>query len=107
MKVDEGFQFRKIFADLESIHDVKIEKSGVEYHNIPSIHESYHKPLRDIYRKLKIDDPTMQRQLLLALEIKAMSENLGPEGFFPLALVFGVFPSFRSILGPVLPRTLA
>ena len=45
----------------------------------------------------------MQRQLLLALAIKAMNDTLGPEGFVPEALVLGEFPGFRSSLGHVLP----
>ena len=91
--VDEGSQFRKILAKLGALHDVNIEKSGIESHNSLRIGESYHKPLRDTYRKLKLDYPSMQRQLLLALSVKAMNETIGPEGFVPSPLLFREFPS--------------
>ena len=108
MVVDEGSQFRKVVAELATIHDVNVEKRGIESHNSLGIGERYHKPLRDTYLKLKIDHPTMQRQILLALSIKAMNDTLGPEGIVPSALAFGEFPSLRSLSGPIVPRlTLA
>ena len=102
--VDEGSQFRKIFAELAALHDVNIEKSGVESHKSLGIGERYHKPLRDTYRKLQLDYPSMQRQLLLALAVKSMNGTLGAEGIVPSALVFGEFPRLRSLQGPVVPR---
>ena len=106
--VDEGSQFRKTFAELATLHDVNLQKTPVESHNSLGIGERYHKPLRDTYRKLKVDYPSMQRQLLLALSVKAMNDTLGPEGTVPSALVFGEFPSLRSVSEPIIPRpTLA
>ena len=46
----------------------------------------------------------MQRQVLLALAVKAMNDTLGPEGFVPSSLVFGELPSLRTFVGPVIPR---
>ena len=106
--VDEGSQFRNTFAELTAIHDVQLEKSGIQSHNSLGIGERHHKPLRDTYRKLKFDHPKMQRQVLVALAIKAVNDTLGPEGIVPSALVFGEFPSLHSFLGPMVPRpTLA
>ena len=106
--VDEGSQFRKLFAELSVLHEVNLEKSGVQSHHSLGIGERYHKPLRDTYRKLKLDHPSMQRQVLLALAVKAMNDTLGPEGIVPSSLVFGEFPSLRSFVGPAVPRpTLA
>ena len=102
--VDEGSQYRKIFAELSALHDVNLEKSGVQSHHSLGVGERYHKPLRDTYRKLKLDYPSMQRQVLLALAVKAMNDTLGPEGVVPSSLVFGEYPSLRSFVGPVLPR---
>ena len=102
--VDEGSQFRKIFAELAALHDVTLEKSGVQSHHSLGIGERYHKPLRDTYRKLKLDHPSMQRQVLLALSVKAMNDTLGPEGIVPSSLVFGEFPSLRTFVGPIIPR---
>jgi len=104
IRVDEGTQFRKIFAELSALHDVEIKKSGIQSHNSLGVGERYHKPLRDTYRKLKLDHPSMQRQVLLAVAVKAMNDTLGPEGVVPSALVFGEFPSLRTFEGPVIPR---
>ena len=102
--VDDGSQFRKVFAELTALHDINLEKSGTQSHNALGIGDRYHKPLRDTYRKLKLDFPKMSRQLVLALSIKAMNDTLGPEGIVPSALVFGEFPSLRAYQGPVVPR---
>ena len=102
--VDEGSQFRNLFAELTALHEVNLEKSGIQSHNSIGVGERYHKPLRDTFRKLKIGHPKMQRQLLLALAVKAMNDTLGPEGTVPSALVFGEFPRLRSFEGPIVPR---
>ena len=106
--VNEGDQFRKVLAELTALYDIKLEKSGVEAHNSLGIGERYYKPLRNTYLKLKVDRPAMQRQLLLALAVKAMNDTLGPEGHVPSSLVFGEFPSLRTFEGPIVPHpTLA
>ncbi len=102
--IDEGAKFRKIFAELARLHDITIEKSGVQSHNSLGIGEIYRKPLRDTNRKLKLYHPTMQRQLLLALSVKAMNDTLGAEGIIPSALVFGEFTSLRTCEGYVIPQ---
>ena len=102
--VDEGSQFRKVFAELAALRDVNIQKSGVESHNSLGIGGPCHKPLTDTYRKLKLDYPSMQRQLLLALAVKVMNDTLGTEGIVPSAFVFGEFRSLRSLRGPAVLR---
>ena len=102
--VDEGSQFRKTFAELATLEDITINKSGVEAHHALGIGERYHKPLRDTYLKLKVDHPSLQRQMLLALAGKAINDTLGSEGVVPSALVFGEFPSLRTVSGPLVPR---
>ena len=104
MCVAEGSKFRKIFAELLAIHNEDIKKSGTQSHHSFGVGKRYHKPLRDTYLTLKIDYPTMRRQVQLALVVKAMNDTLGPEGIVPSALVFGEFPSLRSFERPVIPR---
>ena len=57
--VIEGSHFRKILAEFAALRDINIEKSGIESQNGAGIGERYHKPLRDTYRKLKLDYPSM------------------------------------------------
>ena len=104
VRVDEGSQFRKIFAELSAIHDVQVKRSGVQSHHSLGVGERYHKQLRDTYLKLRLDYPKVQRQVLRALVFKATNDTLGPEGIVPSALVFREFPSLRSFQGPVIPR---
>ncbi len=63
---DEGSLFLNIFAELSALHDVNLGKSSVQSYHSLGIGERYHKILRDTYRNLKIEYPSMQRQLLLA-----------------------------------------
>ena len=65
--VDEGAQLSDTFADLAKLHDINVEKSGIQSHNSLGISGRYHRPLRDIYKKLKIDFPSMQCQVLLTM----------------------------------------
>ena len=74
--VDEGAQFRNVFAKLTALHDIKMEKSGIQSHNSLGVGERYQKPFRDTYLKLKLDHPSMQRQIILALATKAMNDTL-------------------------------
>ena len=103
--VDEGSQSRKIFAELISLHEIELEKTCVQSHNSLVIGNRYHNPLHDTYRKLKLDHPSLQRQVLLTLAIKAMNDTLGPKGFVPSALVLGEFPDLRTFTGPTVTRS--
>ena len=98
--LDEGSQFRKLHADLAALHNFNIDKSSVKARNSLVIKERYHKPLRDNYRKLKLNYPSMQRQILLVRVVKSINDTLGPEGIDPSALAFGEFPGLRSLRGP-------
>lgn len=79
--VNQGSQFRKVFAELAALHDINMEQSGIEAHNSLGVRERYHKTLRDTYRNLKIDYPSMQRQCFVTLAVKSMNDTLGPEGY--------------------------
>ncbi len=48
--------------------------------------------------------PSLPRQVLLAVAVKAMNDMLGPEGIVPSALVFGEFVFLTSFGGPVIPN---
>ena len=84
MRVDDASKFRKIFAELSALHQAEIKKSGTEAHKSLGIGERYHKPLEDTYRKLELDHPSMQRQVILALSVKAMNELWDRKALYPL-----------------------
>ena len=93
-----------MFAELTTSQDIDLGNSGTQAQHSLGVGEGYQKPLRDKYRKLKIDFPKMSRQLLLALSVKSMNDTLGPEGIVPSVLVFSEFPSLRAYQGPVVLR---
>ncbi len=99
-RIDERAQYRQKFADLWSLHDIQIKKSGIQSHNSLGVGEMYHIPLQNTYRKLKLVHPSLQRQVLLAAAVKAMNDILGPKRTVPSALIFREFPFLRSIDGP-------
>ena len=85
-----------------------MHKSGKEAHNSLGIGERYHEPLREAFLKLREDYPKLNKDIILALAVKAIIDILGPEGIVPSAIVFGEYPSIRPFLGAKVPRlTLA
>jgi len=57
-----------------------------------------------MFRKLKLDIPQENTEVLLALSVKSMNEKLGPEGLVPSALVFGIMPSLAMLGSTLDPR---
>ena len=92
MLVDQGSAFGKLFISMGAISDVQVERTGIEAHASLGLGERYHQPLRQTYRKIRVENPTTDPDLALALSVKAMNDTLGPEGLVPSALVFGEFP---------------
>ena len=101
---EKGTQFPDSFAEIAALHDIDIDTSGTEVHNSTGVGELYHTPLRNTFRKLRIDHPSVDKKLLLQMAVKACNDSLGPEGIIPGALVFGTYLSIRSFLGPKLPK---
>ena len=93
--VDQGSQFGELFVSIGAASKVQVDRTGIEAHSSLGIGERYHQPLRNTYRKLKIDFANVAPQLLLAMSVKALNDTLGPEGLVPSALVFGEYPSTR------------
>ena len=102
--VDESSQFRRTFAKDATLHHLNLQKTPVESHSSMVIGEGFHNSLRDTYRKLKVDYPSIQCKLPLALSVKAMNDTVDPEETVLSTLAFSEFPSFRSVSEPVIPR---
>ena len=79
-------------------------KSDFQHHSALGIGESYHAPLRNTYRELKVEFPEMNKDILSSMSVQAGNEILGPDGIVTSALVFGEFSTVRTILGPRVPR---
>jgi len=93
---DQGSAFAKTFVDMAANSSVKVDHTGVEAHWSLGLAERYHQPLRQTFRKIKIDQPNADRDLALHAAVKAMNDTLGPEGLVPSALVFGDYPKVTT-----------
>ena len=102
--LDQGSQFGQLFIDIAKIHDIKVENTGIEAHSSLGLGERYHQPLHQTFRKIMADHKKTDRDLALALSVKAMNDTLGPEGLVPSALVFGEFPKLRTKGSKPTPR---
>lgn len=89
---DQGSQFGERFIDLARVSKVEVNRTRVEAHASLGLGERYHRPLRSTFRKMKASRPDVNKDLALALSVKAVNDTLGPEGLVPSALVFGEFP---------------
>ena len=96
MLVDQGSEFGNLFIGLATASNVEVQKTGIESHSSLGLCERYHQPLRTIYRRIMVTHPDSDRQLALALAVKAMNDTLGPEGYVPSVLVFGEYPRVHT-----------
>lgn len=90
--VDQGPQFGDAFIRVAAMNNVEASSTGVEAHSSLGLGERYHEPLRSTFRKMRIQYPNAEDDMLLSFAVKAMNDTLGPEGFVPSALVFGEYP---------------
>lgn len=70
--------------------EIELTYTLTESHNSLGAAENYHAPLRRMYKKVRIDFPHIDKEVLLALANTAMNDTCGPEGLVPSLLVFGV-----------------
>ena len=65
-----------------------------------------HEPMKRIYRKIKVNNQDMRKDVLLKLAVKAMNDTIGLNGLVPSLLVFGIIPRF-PIIASELPQQAA
>jgi hypothetical protein len=81
-----------IATDLTDMAGITLRISGIEAHNSLGIGERLHGPLRRIYRKVKMTNPDIERNLCLRLTFKSMNDTIGEDLLVPSLLVFGINP---------------
>lgn len=87
-----------MFKRLGALRQVQLEATAIESQSSLGLGEMYHEPLRTTYRKLKVINPAVSAEFILGC---AVNDTLGPEGLVPSALVFGEYPSLRTISEPL------
>lgn len=91
--VDQGSSFGEPFTNLARMGGVKIQRPDIEAHSSLHIGEQYQQPLCITFCKPMFDHPGADKQLTLALSVKAMNEKLVPDGVVSSTLVFGLHPA--------------
>lgn len=104
IRVDQGTAFGPGIMSLAKASDVNVVRTGIESHSSMGIGERYHAPLRNTFRKLRLTYANVEPSLLLSLSVFAMNNTLGLEGVVPSMLVFGEFPSLRTLHEAPTPR---
>ena len=84
------------WRDKVSLSGVKLELSPTESHSSLTVVESYHEPLRRIYRNVRLGFPTISKPLALFLAKISINDTIGPEGLVHTLLVFGTVPRISS-----------
>jgi len=93
MHADQGPQFKSAaWKALTNSAGVDLQLSGVESHNALGTGERYHAFLRTIYRRVRMEHPTVTAGSALSMAVAAMNQTAGPRGLVPTLLVFGVLP---------------
>ena len=99
---DQGPQFQSSeWKNLLQAAGIKQTDSGIESHNALGPGETYHEYLRQIFRKVRAEFPSLQNENALSIAVHAMNSTAGPSGLAPMLLVFGIVPRM-----PVTPRDL-
>ncbi len=84
----------KNWKQLADENGLILKFSSVQHHNGISSCERFHAPLRNIYRKIELGCPPIERDLVLQTAIKSMNDIIGPEGLVPSMLLFGIMPRY-------------
>ena len=98
IRADQGSVLTsKFWDDVTALHGVELQFSGVESHNSIGIGERYHAPLRRVFRVIRSQYPNLDPEIALRLAVKASNDTLGPDGYVPSRLVYGVDPALPVV----------
>lgn len=102
MRTDQGSQFASAgWKALVHTAGTRLAVSGVEAHNALGVGERYHAYLRGIYRRVRMENGSLPKEVTLSLAVAAMNQTAGPRGLSPTLLVLGIVPRM-----PVAPLPL-
>ncbi|CDF34787.1 unnamed protein product [Chondrus crispus] len=98
IRADQGSVFTsKFWDDITTLHGIDLQLSGTQSHNSIGIGERYHAPLRRIFRVIRSQYPKLDPEIAIRLAVKAANDTLGPNGYVPSRLVYGVDPAFPVV----------
>ena len=82
----------RLFHTCCNTSGITLRRVGTEVHNSLNVGVQLNGPLRDTFLKMKESHPDLDDATRLAHCVYAANAHYGPDGFFPLAIVFGVQP---------------
>lgn len=95
IRVDAGKNFAEKFIDIAKVSEIMVEPSGIEAHSSLGIGDRYHQPLRNTFRKMKLDFPNAGDTMLRAKSVQAINDTLCREVCVSSTLVFVLYPSLN------------
>ena len=97
LKLDQesSFMSEKFQKNCEQ-QGISLSISGVETHNLIGAGERFHRHLRRVYNCIRRAHPSVDKEHVLRLSVKAVNDTVGPNGLVPSELVFGVRPTLVS-----------
>lgn len=105
MRLDQESGFTsKAFWDLAVLHGIELRFSGSQSHNLIRSGETYHEPLRRVFRILRERHPNVEPELILQYAMNGLKYSIESNGLVPSLLVFGTLPSFPLITTIKLPN---
>lgn len=87
--MNQGSNFCGPFISLDSLESRKVEKIEIEGRNGLTICESYQEPIRTIVRKIMVQHPKFELDLVLALKVLYKNDTVGPHGLITSDILFG------------------
>ena len=90
---DQGPQFSAKYFQVACSQNGIISKGTLtQSHNSLGLCERYHSIIRQVYNKLKEEDPSQDEHTRLSLAVHAVNNTTGPGGLNPTILVYGSVP---------------
>jgi hypothetical protein len=102
---DQGSVFvSELFTSACTVNEIELRHTGTESHSSLGSGERYHAPLRQVYNKIRMENPCVPIDVCLQAAVYAINSTASPEGLVPSLLVFGILPKLPSIPGQCFPN---
>jgi hypothetical protein len=93
IRTEYGSQFVAAeFQTLAAEMNISCSPVPVESAHSMGIGERYHGPVRRIFERLRIAHPSVDKDLVLDIAVKACNDTIGVDGLVPTLLLYGVYP---------------
>lgn len=80
------------FQSNADFFSISCKPLAIEAANSMTYVELYHQPVRRAFKILKDDCTDLSFDDCLQMALKAVNDNVGPDGMVPILLVFGAYP---------------